>query len=442
MKRTGWFCVAGFVLALALQQASAQVEESIEAKWYLSGGLGQIQYEGDEEVDDGFLLSGRLGYDYNERWTLEGVLSLAPKLDENTVGFTVIDPATGATITGRRSQAEKPFGDTYAFGLAIDGLFHFTRWERLDPYLAVGGGFTLYGDKVNGETFDPAVRAGAGVMYHINDEWAGRADVRTFIAGNDTEANAVIDCGVVWYWGARIRPKFVAVGGPLDSDGDGLTDAIENELGTDPYDPDTDKDGLSDGQEVNKHKTDPLNPDTDFDGLKDGYDEVHKYNTDPLLRDTDGGKVADGHEVIEDQTNPLDPSDDLMLFELNIQFDYDKAEIKSQYFTQLDVIAKVLRRSPGSTARIEGHADRTAKSDKLYNQRLSKRRAGAVLNYLSERGDIAAERMQAHGYGFSRPKAPNDPLSGNSVNRRVEVYIRGASDEVQPLEPDVAPDAK
>ena len=47
------------------------------------------------------------------------------------------------------------FGDTYALNMAIDGLFHFTRWERLDPYLALGGGFTLYGDDINGETFDP-----------------------------------------------------------------------------------------------------------------------------------------------------------------------------------------------------------------------------------------------------------------------------------------------
>ena len=32
--------------------------------------------------------------------------------------------------------------------------------------------------------------------------------------------------------------------------------------------------------------------------------------------------------------------------------------------------------------------------------------------------------MTAVGYGFSRPMAPNDPIKGNPVNRRVEVYIR------------------
>jgi len=55
-----------------------------------------------------------------------------------------------------------------------------------------------------------------------------------------------------------------------DSDGDGLSDAAEAGLGTDPNDPDSDDDGLNDGAEVNDHGTDPLDPDTDGDGVGDG----------------------------------------------------------------------------------------------------------------------------------------------------------------------------
>ena len=69
----------------------------------------------------------------------------------------------------------------------------------------------------------------------------------------------------------------------------------------------------------------------------------------------------------------------------------------------------MLRRNPESTARIEGHADKTSKSSESYNLRLSKRRAEAVLDYLADQGGIDSSRMEAHGYGFSRPKAPNDP---------------------------------
>jgi hypothetical protein len=63
-----------------------------------------------------------------------------------------------------------------------------------------------------------------------------------------------------------------------DTDKDGLPDAREALLGTDPNSPDTDADGLFDKEEVDVYQTNPLNPDTDGDTYKDG-DEVKKgYN--------------------------------------------------------------------------------------------------------------------------------------------------------------------
>ncbi len=64
----------------------------------------------------------------------------------------------------------------------------------------------------------------------------------------------------------------------IDSDNDGLTDAEEKTLGTDPFNPDTDGDGLFDGEEVKVYKTDPLNPDTDGDGFKDGAEVKAGYD--------------------------------------------------------------------------------------------------------------------------------------------------------------------
>lgn len=68
----------------------------------------------------------------------------------------------------------------------------------------------------------------------------------------------------------------------VDLDNDGLSNETEIRLKTNPKDPDTDHDGLSDGNEVNICHTDPLKPDTDGDGIKDG-DEV-KAGTDPLQK--------------------------------------------------------------------------------------------------------------------------------------------------------------
>ncbi len=62
----------------------------------------------------------------------------------------------------------------------------------------------------------------------------------------------------------------ILFGEPIDTDGDGLDDNRERDIGTDPNNWDTDGDGLSDGDEVIIWKTDPLNPDTDGDGYLDG----------------------------------------------------------------------------------------------------------------------------------------------------------------------------
>jgi len=95
----------------------------------------------------------------------------------------------------------------------------------------------------------------------------------------------------------------------IDSDGDGITDAVEGVLGTDPNDADTDNDGLTDGREVGGNgvldpgETDPLDGDSDDDGLSDG-DEVNgtglldSYSaTSPLDADSDGDGINDGIEA-------------------------------------------------------------------------------------------------------------------------------------------------
>lgn len=65
---------------------------------------------------------------------------------------------------------------------------------------------------------------------------------------------------------------------PLDSDGDGLSDAEEATLGTDPAMSDTDSDGLTDREEVQIYQTNPLNPDTDGDSYLDGNEVRDGYN--------------------------------------------------------------------------------------------------------------------------------------------------------------------
>lgn len=89
-----------------------------------------------------------------------------------------------------------------------------------------------------------------------------------------------------------------------DPDNDGLTNKEEKQLGTDPHNADTDGDGLSDGDEVNKYHTNPLKADSDGDGLSD-KDEVMQYHTDPNKADTDGDGLNDNDEILKYKTDPL-----------------------------------------------------------------------------------------------------------------------------------------
>ncbi len=417
MKRTAVAVLGVMAVLVGPGAAHLRAEEDLfdRAPWTTGVGLGFAQFEGDEEVENGAYLSLSAGYDFDEWWSAEVDLGLAPTLKARKFEDT-------------RYHLED---DTYMFRLGGSMLLHLRNVENLrwDPYLATGIGMVMYGEDMGAEegNIDATLNVGGGVFYHFNDEWAARADVRFVLAGQDTEFNSLWTLGASYRWGTMLPPDFRVTGGALDSDGDGLLDSEEPQHGTDPFNPDTDGDGLSDGDEVRVHKTDPLKADTDMDGLSDGA-EVLVYKTNPLNRDTDNGGVADGHEVIEDGTDPNNPNDDLMLFTLNIEFDYDKADLRPIYHDQLDVIVKVLQRDPKATARVEGHADKRKTSSRPYNQRLSERRAKAVMDYLVRAGGIDPARLTHHGYGFDRPLAPNDTEANMQKNRRTEIYIRPSGD--------------
>ncbi|UCH89093.1 MAG: DUF4129 domain-containing protein [Thermoplasmata archaeon] len=99
----------------------------------------------------------------------------------------------------------------------------------------------------------------------------------------------------------------------VDIDNDGILDQIGELIGhngfkpTNPIEPDTDGDGLLDGEEVKKYFTDPTSVDTDGDGLWDGHDygghlgELDGHYgygpTNPLKPDTDNDTLYDGYNV-------------------------------------------------------------------------------------------------------------------------------------------------
>jgi outer membrane protein OmpA-like peptidoglycan-associated protein len=105
--------------------------------------------------------------------------------------------------------------------------------------------------------------------------------------------------------------------------------------------------------------------------------------------------------------------------DLDIQFDYNSAEISRTSMPSVQELGKALSNPDlkGSTFVVAGHTD--AIGGEEYNQGLSERRAESIKRYLSDKYGIASADLVTVGYGKSKPKDPNAPM--DPINRRVQV---------------------
>ena len=104
----------------------------------------------------------------------------------------------------------------------------------------------------------------------------------------------------------------------------------------------------------------------------------------------------------------------------DVQFEANSAKIKEISYPVLDNAINTLKAWGDSNVEVAGHTDQRDTSNADYNQRLSEKRAKAVMDYIVKKG-IDAKRLSAIGYGYTQPIAENDPTEGNVVNRRVEL---------------------
>lgn len=193
------------------------------------------------------------------------------------------------------------------------------NFKSINPYGYAGGGVMKWkvnkkpADKSHAPTeedgYDIFIPFGIGFEVKLSDRvlldisggynYTFTDDIDYF--SNFDDSNDFANDG---FWNAGLGIIFTRESGSSDKDKDGLTLDQEKLLGTDPENPDTDGDGLTDGAEFNIYKTDLLKADTDGDGLNDG-DEVRINSTNPNLIDTDNDGISDGDEVLKYNTDPL-----------------------------------------------------------------------------------------------------------------------------------------
>jgi len=247
-----------------------------------------------------------------------------------------------------------------------------------------------------------------------------------------------------------------------DRDGDGIADAFDQcpdvrenyngfeDLDGCPDDPDTDKDGIPDSrdqcmlepEDKDGYLDDDGCPDldNDADGIVDSKDKCPNQPEDPDgFEDDDGCPEEDNDKdtvadlADECPNTPGQPSGarpgcpSLIIVTAReiritqqIQFDFNKASIKSVSFPILDAVKDVMAANPKITLEVQGHTDNVGQA--AYNLKLSQQRADAVKAYLASHG-VESARLVSKGYGMNQPLVPNTTEGNRALNRRVQ-FIR------------------
>ena len=107
--------------------------------------------------------------------------------------------------------------------------------------------------------------------------------------------------------------------------------------------------------------------------------------------------------------------------ETTVHFGFDKYNLTKKAKEALDQLGTELPNARHSIIVVDGNTDSVGSAD--YNYVLSKRRADAVIQYLSSKYDVPAYKIYVIGLGEDKPAAPNQNSKGRAENRRVDVRL-------------------
>jgi len=442
--------VATSLLTVASIASAANKAETIS----FTPVVGAVLFDGRQHLEANDMYGARIGYNFTKAFGIEGLFNYSHNNKSTSHGVNA-----GISM--------------YRYGGEL--LYHFIPDNAFVPYIAAGyngvkfdgnsDGYTDKGYKQTKGAFD----YGVGAKFFVSEDVAIRADVRHVLYKYDRNySNYESTIGLYLAFGGAapvakavepepapvVEPAPVAPVAPVDSDGDGVIDALDKCSNTpagvsvdmDGCPLDADKDGVADyldkcpntpaGATVG---TDGCPLDADNDGVADYLDKCPNtpagvaVGTDgcPLNADNDG--VADyldkcpatpaGVKVNADGCPEAAVKAAAERFcskpaILAIHFDTNKADIKAKYFDELKNIGDFLMYFPKAKGEISGHADSTG--GKAFNVKLSQKRADSVKKYLVDTFNVDTDRITTKGYGESKPIASNKTKAGRAKNRRME----------------------
>ena len=479
MKTARLLCTLMLVSAMVAPEVIAQDElgrggVEINGFYGVLNGIGTPEFEEDPvpwSLDNNQLFGGRLGYVLRNGLGLEGF-------------FGYLDSQIQGSSYARENATATNFGGDLTYTFNIDLNFQLA--------LLAGGGSQNWSVDVPGLESESAFayNYGAALKVFFTRSFAMRIDWRNYHSPDGLKnARAALNPEGTDLGDKSLNTTEFTVGaslflgGPKDSDGDGVSDSHDvcpdTPRGVDvdatgcPFDYDGDGvyaymdkcPGTSAGARVDETGC-PL--DGDGDGVFDGIDrcpdtptgaEVDEHGC-PSDRDGDGiffgidlcpntpaGATVDatGCPLDSDNDGVFDGIDQCpdtkagaevdergctvvqagvaegLLVLDNVEFEFNKADLKPSALATLDEVGQALLTRPNARVEIQGHTD--AVGSEAYNMTLSERRATAVRNYLLGNFDLSALQLTAKGYGESDPIASNETDEGRARNRRVQFVI-------------------
>jgi len=374
----------------------------------------------------------------------------SPKMKQEKALITLFND----TIPNMKlTAAERAFGEfTYFFGGATSKLlfaptdYNKSLLPQAQAPFSRGKGFSPLDAALDGATADLQSQSGqlavivfsngedmqkydyVGAAKRMKKAYGDRVCIYTVVLGNKADTfdlgdmNEGIDvmkkvaeageCGFMTEGASISTPAGMAdfvekVFLCKDSDCDGVCDYLDKCPDT-PKGCKVDKDGC------------PL--DSDGDGVCDGLD---KCPGTPLGVAVD----ADGCPIVaEKRAEPAAPAaaveakaEEPVIMTLSIFFETGKSDIRPNYEKEIQKVADYMKAHPDVEAVIAGHTDNAGK--KAANMKLSQDRANSVKNSLVKNFNIDASRLEAVGYGESKPIVSNATKAGKQKNRRVTVIF-------------------
>lgn len=374
--------IVGSILAASSMSTLTFAQQPVG--FTVTPSIGNYNMDNDRGIRDNEAYSLGLGYQFNNPWAIE---------------FVYLNADSKQSGTGNNVDVDQ---------YRLDGLYHLPSISTLNltPYLAAGVGTTDFGGTSNDSNVQ--INAGGGLKYAVNNTVSLRADFRLVNDVEDNHLDHISSLGVQMTFGnAKARSQ----SSTTDYKAEPKTRSYASETA-----PETapQQAAIAPAEEETKATTTSvvMSSDKTTDESMTEQTAYGSNSTETVAETQSSLPTETVQPSVDNAPAPL---------HLNIQFANNRADIEQAFYPEIEKLAQHLKENPNSTVVIEGHTDNTGAAS--YNQTLSEKRAQAVASVLVNIFDVEQHRVDAIGYGQSKPLVDNNSAENRMKNRRVDAII-------------------